>query len=198
MNEKAERGILGKALDFMSSTFKSEEGAYARGVDRATNKYAEKIGKNMEKRISKIEGVTKENFEANADFITGQAEDMIGRLGGEGAKSTARATAEAGVAIDALTSGSTKITSKEDFSNAAGKIERKINRNGIGETAKGYFTEPYHTMRNTKSSDEARSLAKRQFIGRTGAAGTLGVGGIGAGVAISSSGRSSGSGARQL
>ena len=183
MNEAATEGILGKAMKFLSSTFKAEDGSLKKGVETYANKSEQSSVNGFKKGIEKIvKKGDKEASEAvvnqNIGFANEQVEDYATRMGGKQTDNV-KTIAQENVARKTFMSGSTKIDGEEAFKTAAGKEERRINRGGMKEAAKSYFTDPYKTMKDSEATDEARKLATRQFAGRVGVA-AAGVGAIGA------------------
>lgn len=176
MNEKAEKTLFGKAMEFLGSTFKAEEGAYQKGVQKAAEKRIGKASVDLREHAKKIATRTGTAEDDVVDKMTTKGANIIKEhnVDIDNAQHSGKFTA----IMDSLSGGS-KIKDAADLEKRAGGIQRKINRQGFVEAGKGYFTDPYKTMINKEASDEARSLAKRQFIGRTGAA-AAGVGTVGA------------------
>lgn len=183
MNANATEGVLGKAMDFLSTTFKAEKGSFKKGVETYANKAEQKSVDGFKGGIEKIvkkgdKNASEAIVNKNIGFANEQAENLAERMGGKQTDNV-KNIAQENVARKTLLSGSTKIDGEEAFKAAAGKEERRIGRGGLKESAKSYFTDPYKTMRDSGATDEARKLATRQFVGRSGAA-AAGVGAVGA------------------
>lgn len=177
LNPNATESVFGKAMSFLSSTFKAEKGAYKKGVEKAADKYGDKISKNIDSHIDDVAKRVKQN----RDHVGGKFEEKAERIAKEhGVDIDSDDIKDFGsqAAIVESLSGGKKIKNGADLKQRADSIQKKVNRSGIAEAGKSYFTDPYKTMINKEASEEARSLAKRQFVGRTGAA-AAGVGAVG-------------------
>ena len=125
MNEKAEKTVIGKAMDFLGSTFKAEEGSYRKGVEAYANKAEKKSVGGFKSGVEKIvKKGDKEASEAiinqNIGFMNEQAENYAAKLGGKQTDAV-RNIAQENVARKTLLSGSTKIDGEKAFNEAASK-----------------------------------------------------------------------------
>jgi hypothetical protein len=176
MNQSAEKTLFGKAMDFMSSTFK-ESGIVSSNKGKALETVASKNKEAAHKVVN--DGLSKAG-----DAIT-RTEDKVSKIK-NGIKNISTKDGESEAVRDIVEDNAISHVGKKggeindsSISKARGRVDRSVKAETAKGVVKDYFANPYKTMMNKEASDEARSLAKRQFIGRTGAA-AAGVGAVGA------------------